>query len=227
MLIYIVPETAFYEAMQRESVAVSDGNVVIPKRGVLRRRGVEGGRPSWSPEELVAIRTRRPSGCAAEEAALYVGVSRKAFWNDLRSGRKRSPPPWSTAWESGSRGKYLLREGGTETSPSPGLEPEGKARMDDQVRLLELEMEVIEERLRRIRSRMEAWGWRPADAEVCRQMNRDLPQIEGQGGGGFSAVTLMREGAVTARPHRSGPVLCASAPARSIGSKPAETLGVR
>ncbi|OPX82520.1 MAG: hypothetical protein A4E50_00294 [Methanosaeta sp. PtaB.Bin087] len=110
-------------------------------------------------EELEAIRLVDLLELQQQEAALYVGVSRKAFWNDLRSGRKKVAS--ALVYGLGIRiegGSYLLREGGTETSPSPGLEPEGKARMDDQVRLLELEMEVIEERLRRIRSRMEALG---------------------------------------------------------------------
>ena len=49
-------------------------------------------------------------------------------------------------------GSYLLREEGSESPPSP----EERPPVEDQIRLLELEMIALEERLRLMRARMEA-----------------------------------------------------------------------
>jgi len=47
-------------------------------------------------EELEAVRLVDLLDLDQEEAAFYMGVSRKAFWNDLMGARKRSLLPWST-----------------------------------------------------------------------------------------------------------------------------------
>ncbi|HNT72510.1 MAG TPA: DUF134 domain-containing protein, partial [Methanothrix sp.] len=61
-------------------------------------------------EELEAIRLVDLLELQQQEAALYVGVSRKAFWNDLRSGRKKVAS--ALVYGLGIRiegGSYLLR----------------------------------------------------------------------------------------------------------------------
>jgi len=108
-------------------------------------------------EELEAIRLVDLLELQQQEAALYMGVSRKAFWNDLRSGRKKVAS--ALVYGLGIRiegGSYLLRENAPNPSPSQEAKPDETAPRDDQVRLLEREMLVIEERLSSIRSRMQA-----------------------------------------------------------------------
>jgi len=104
-------------------------------------------------EELEAIRLVDFLDLQQQEAALYVGVSRKALWNDLRSGRKKVASALifglGIVIEGGS---YLLREEGSESLPSS----EERPPVEDQIRLLELEMIALEERLRLMRARMEA-----------------------------------------------------------------------
>lgn len=115
--------------------------------------GAEGVEVKVTLEELEAIRLVDFLDLQQQEAALYVGVSRKAFWNDLRSGRKKVASALiyglGIVIEGGS---YLLREEGSESPPSP----EERPPVEDQIRLLELEMIALEERLRLMRARMEA-----------------------------------------------------------------------
>lgn len=108
-------------------------------------------------EELEAIRLVDLLELQQQEAALYMGVSRKAFWNDLRSGRKKvaSALVYGLGITIGG-GAYLLRESTPNPSTPKEAKPEETAQTDDQVRLLEREMLVIEERLGRIRSRVQA-----------------------------------------------------------------------
>ncbi len=122
-------------------------------------------------EELEAIRLVDLLELQQQEAALYMGVSRKAFWNDLRSGRKKIAS--ALVYGLGitiEGGSYLLRENAPNLSSSPGrsleAKPEGTTPIDDQVRLLEREMLVIEDRLRKIRSRMEALRKKPTEDET-------------------------------------------------------------
>jgi predicted DNA-binding protein (UPF0251 family) len=106
-------------------------------------------------EELEAIRLVDLLELQQQEAALYTGVSRKAFWNDLRSGRKKVAS--ALVYGLGMTiegGSYLLRESAQNPGRRPEAEPEATAPVDDLVRLLELEMLAVEERLDRIRSRM-------------------------------------------------------------------------
>ena len=106
-------------------------------------------------EELEAIRLVDLLELQQQEAALYMGVSRKALWNDLRSGRKKVAS--ALIYGLGIRiegGSYLLREGSQDKSPSQEPTPIETVSRDDQLRLLELEMNAVEERLSRIRSRM-------------------------------------------------------------------------
>ncbi|HOO52649.1 MAG TPA: DUF134 domain-containing protein [Methanothrix sp.] len=119
-------------------------------------------------EELEAIRLVDLLELQQQEAALYTGVSRKAFWNDLRSGRKKVAS--ALVYGLGitiEGGSYLLRE----SAQNPGRGQETKpqavasAPAEDQIRLLELEMLAIEERLDRIRSRMAALKEKSAEDE--------------------------------------------------------------
>jgi predicted DNA-binding protein (UPF0251 family) len=108
-------------------------------------------------EELEAIRLVDLLELQQQEAALYTGVSRKAFWNDLRSGRKKVAS--ALVYGLGIRiegGSYLLREGASDLGPSQEAKPERTAPIDEQIHLLELEMLAVEERLDQIRSRREA-----------------------------------------------------------------------
>ncbi|HPE52067.1 MAG TPA: DUF134 domain-containing protein [Methanothrix soehngenii] len=108
-------------------------------------------------EELEAIRLVDLLDLQQQEAALYMGISRKSFWNDLRSGRKKVAS--ALVYGLGIRiegGSYLLREAAPGPKSSPGGRPEGAAPIEDQVRILEREMVVIEERLSSVRSRMKA-----------------------------------------------------------------------
>jgi len=107
-----------------------------------------------SLEELEAIRLVDLLELQQQEAALYMGISRKALWNDLRSGRKKVASALiyglGISIEGGS---YILRDAGAGI-----LSNEAKSELTplkgDQLRLLELEMIAIEDRLKSIRSRM-------------------------------------------------------------------------
>jgi len=106
-------------------------------------------------EELEAIRLVDLLELQQQEAALYMGVSRKAHWNDLRSGRKKIAS--ALVYGLGIRiegGSYILRDAGAQPSHPDGAKSENTPPMEDQLRLLELEMAAIEDRLKGIRSRM-------------------------------------------------------------------------
>ncbi|HII07557.1 MAG TPA: DUF134 domain-containing protein [Methanotrichaceae archaeon] len=112
-------------------------------------------------EELEAIRLVDLLELQQQEAAIYVGVSRKAFWNDLRSGRKKVAS--ALVYGLGIRiggGSYVLREGAADIGYARERNQEegsaGHIARDDQISLLEREILAIEERLDRIRSRIEA-----------------------------------------------------------------------
>jgi len=117
-------------------------------------------------EELEAIRLVDLLDLQQQEAAFYMGVSRKAFWNDLRSARKKvaSALVYGLAIKIGG-GDYTLRGENTETRPRANpivrKESEGKpAKMpppskEDEITLLEHEMKSTEERLAHLKSRME------------------------------------------------------------------------
>ena len=108
-------------------------------------------------EELEAIRLVDLLELQQQEAALYMGISRKAFWNDLRSGRKKVAS--ALVYGLGINiegGSYVLREAVPSPNLSQGAEPDGTALTNDQIHLLEREMFIIEERLSSIRSRMKA-----------------------------------------------------------------------
>lgn len=108
-------------------------------------------------EELEAIRLVDLLELQQQEAALYMGVSRKAFWNDLRSGRKKVAS--ALVYGLGMTiegGSYLLRESAQNLEWDPEAKPEAAAPRADQIHLLEREMTVIEERLSGIRSKMAA-----------------------------------------------------------------------
>jgi predicted DNA-binding protein (UPF0251 family) len=140
----------------------------IPEKRLFEPEGAKKGEDvKITLEELEAIRLVDLLELQQQEAALYMGVSRKAFWNDLRSGRKKVAS--ALVYGLGIRiegGSYLLREGVPNQSTSQEAEPDGTAPMGDQVRLLEREMLVIEERLSNIRSRMAALRDKPAEDDI-------------------------------------------------------------
>ncbi len=118
-------------------------------------------------EELEAIRLVDLLELQQQEAALYTGVSRKAFWNDLRSGRKKVAS--ALVYGLGMTiegGSYLLRESAQNPSKRQEAKPEAATPVDDQIRLLERERLAIEERLASIRSRMAALKEESAEDEI-------------------------------------------------------------
>lgn len=118
-------------------------------------------------EELEAIRLVDLLELQQQEAALYMGVSRKAFWNDLRSGRKKVAS--ALVYGLGMTiegGSYLLRESAQNPERGAEAKPEGTTPKAVQIHLLEREMVAIEERLSGIRSRMAALKEKSAEDET-------------------------------------------------------------
>jgi predicted DNA-binding protein (UPF0251 family) len=118
-------------------------------------------------EELEAIRLVDLLELQQQEAAIYMGISRKAFWNDLRSGRKKVAS--ALVYGLGitiEGGSYLLREGVQNPGRGQEAKPKGATPGDDQIRLLEREMLAIEERVGIIRSRMAALKEKSTEDEI-------------------------------------------------------------
>lgn len=105
-------------------------------------------------EELEAVRLVDLLELRQEEAAFYMGISRKAFWNDLRSARKKI----ATALVYGlgikiGGGSYLLRY---ETSgPRESEVQSPPLSREDELLVLEREVLLIEKRLGHLISRIE------------------------------------------------------------------------
>jgi predicted DNA-binding protein (UPF0251 family) len=100
-------------------------------------------------EELEAVRLVDLLDLEQEEAALYMGISRKALWNDLTSARRKIAT--ALVYGTGLRiegGSFILRgEGGLE-------EKQEVARGQ--------EMELMERELSLLRSRIDSLGLRIA-----------------------------------------------------------------
>ena len=107
-----------------------------------------------SLEELEAVRLVDLLELEQEEAAFYMGVSRKAFWNDLASARKKIA--MALIYGTGiliQGGSYILREA-EETLTSS--EQAGKAAAEAETALMERELHLLRTRLDHISARMAA-----------------------------------------------------------------------
>jgi len=101
-------------------------------------------------EELEAVRLVDLLDLDQEEAAFYMGISRKAFWNDLMNARRKI----STALIYGlglriEGGSFMLR--GSEGS----REGDEQARRSD-MQLIERELELLQSRQEYLASRLAA-----------------------------------------------------------------------
>ncbi len=103
-------------------------------------------------EEMEAIRLVDLLDFQQHEAALFMGISRKAFWNDLTSARKKI----ATALAYGlgisiSGGSYILR--GCETPIGPRNQEEDR---EEDLAPLEREIKVLADRLDQLRRRIDS-----------------------------------------------------------------------
>jgi uncharacterized protein len=121
-------------------------------------------------EELETVRLVDLLDLDQEEAAFYMGISRKAFWNDLMNARKKIAA--ALVYGMGLRiegGSYVLRGG------------EGSKDMKEQARLDEAELK--ERELLQLRSRLEYLsdkvaainGWKKDDFESKAKSQESRP----------------------------------------------------
>ncbi|MCQ8903001.1 MAG: DUF134 domain-containing protein [Methanothrix sp.] len=97
-------------------------------------------------EELEAIRLVDLLDLEQEEAALYMGISRKAFWNDLVRARRKVAA--ALVYGMGIRiegGSYILRGASGE---------EEKLPQKDDLELVERELELLKRRLELLSKRV-------------------------------------------------------------------------
>lgn len=112
-------------------------------------------------EELETVRLVDLLDLDQEDAAFYMGISRKAFWNDLMNARKKIAA--ALVYGMGLRiegGSFALRGG----EGSPDLEDQGRQR----------EMELMERELEHLRSRLEHLGAKLAGLKGLDQINKDV-----------------------------------------------------
>jgi len=105
---------------------------------------------SMTLEELEAVRLVDLLDLDQEESAFYMGISRKAFWNDLMNARKKIAT--ALIYGLGLRiegGSFVLR--GSEGSQ----ESEDQARRND-MQLLERELALLQSRQEYISCRLAA-----------------------------------------------------------------------
>ncbi|MHC1631497.1 MAG: DUF134 domain-containing protein [Methanotrichaceae archaeon] len=110
-------------------------------------------------EELEAIRLVDLLELQQQEAAVYMGISRKAFWNDLRSARKKVAT--SLVYGLGIKiggGSYALRDEIRDSKPTrQDLKISVQSSTnEDKIAILKREMLLVEERQNRISSRIKA-----------------------------------------------------------------------
>jgi uncharacterized protein len=112
-------------------------------------------------EELETVRLVDLLDLDQEEAAFYMGISRKAFWNDLMNARKKISA--ALVYGMGLRiegGSFALR--GEEGLPDK--ENQGRER----------EMELMERELEHLRSRLENLVSKIAELKGLDKTNSDL-----------------------------------------------------
>lgn len=111
----------------------------IPEVRCFLPEGGEGASVVVTLEELEALRLVDLLDLDQEEAALYMGVSRKALWNDLVSARRKVAA--ALVYGMGIRiegGSYVLRD---------TREEEQKIQAGDDIALVERELEILKRRL--------------------------------------------------------------------------------
>ena len=102
-------------------------------------------------EELEAVRLVDLLDLEQEEAAFYMGISRKALWNDLTSARKKIA--MALVYGMGIRiegGSYVLRE----VRPEGQEQEEAPASREAVLSLLERELGLLRARVDQLKERM-------------------------------------------------------------------------
>ncbi|MCX6674531.1 MAG: DUF134 domain-containing protein [Methanothrix sp.] len=115
---------------------------------------------SMTLEELETVRLVDLLDLDQEEAAFYMGISRKAFWNDLMDARKKIAA--ALVYGMGLRiegGSFVLRGG------------EGSKDMKEQAR--QDDMQLMERELTLLRSRLEHLGSKLADLKESDKISKD------------------------------------------------------
>lgn len=105
---------------------------------------------SLTLEELEAVRLVDLLELDQEEAAFYMGISRKAFWNDLMNARKKIAA--ALVYGMGLRiggGSFVLR--GEE-----GTRDEEELSRQQNINLMERELSLLQSRLKLLGSRLAA-----------------------------------------------------------------------
>lgn len=105
---------------------------------------------SMTLEELEAVRLVDLLDLDQEEASFYMGISRKAFWNDLMNARKKIAA--ALVYGMGLRiegGSFILRgaEGSADTQ---------EQAHQHEVELMERELQLLQSRLNKLGSRLSA-----------------------------------------------------------------------
>jgi predicted DNA-binding protein (UPF0251 family) len=109
---------------------------------------------SLTLEELETVRLVDLLELEQEEASFYMGISRKALWNDLISARKKIAA--ALVYGAGIKiegGSYMLREGGC-CPRCPGRVQEWRITREDEMSLLEREVSILQDRLAKLSTRM-------------------------------------------------------------------------
>ncbi len=116
-------------------------------------------------EELEAVRLVDLLDLDQEDAAFYMGISRKAFWNDLMNARKKIAA--ALVYGMGIRiegGSYVLRGGN------------GSKDMEEQTRRHDIE--IMEQELALTRSRVERLGSKLAGLKEMDKTDKDECDID-------------------------------------------------
>jgi predicted DNA-binding protein (UPF0251 family) len=116
-------------------------------------------------EELEAVRLVDLLDLDQEDAAFYMGISRKAFWNDLMNARKKIAA--ALVYGMGLRiegGSYVLRGGNSSKD------------MEEQTR--QHDIEIMERELALTRSRVERLGSKLAGLKEMDKTDKDERDID-------------------------------------------------
>lgn len=103
---------------------------------------------SMTLEELEAVRLVDLLDLDQEEAAFYMGISRKAFWNDLMNARKKIAS--ALVYGMGLRiegGSFALRGGETGSATEPQEHQKEMTLMERESALIGLRMEHLNSRI--------------------------------------------------------------------------------
>jgi predicted DNA-binding protein (UPF0251 family) len=99
-------------------------------------------------EELEAIRLVDLLELDQEDAAFYMGISRKAFWNDLASARRKIATAliYGTGLRIGG-GSYMLREPGQDIETEEFSDVKQLDLMERELHLLRMRIEQLSTRI--------------------------------------------------------------------------------